>query len=335
MADSGKRLAAGVGLLALFGLGIGLAAAGSPRPAPAPLPVPPPALPPQPAPQPKPAPQPAGSAPPAAPPGPPPPDPRVPPPSPDIDLGAIQRAAEAERAAVDAANERRRQEWRNDPVLKATDTALTVVGSAGGAAGAAVVAFEKMALALTQMPRMQQVYDPIDDIARRLPPGVVDWYFAGALRVPVITPGNEAPASGNRRFWAGRQLYAAAKAAGLPVQGTDAAAAADLKLMIDQAKAAYQGGFDAARFSSQRPEYAGLVPELAAAWDEGWDGQDDRVKLAAALEASQFASDAQRAAVRADWGRGWIPPLAIAQREGQLSKAAGAERASNPFRKKT
>lgn len=259
----------------------------------------------------------------------------MPPVSPDIDLAALQRAAEAERAAIDAANEKRRQAWRDDPAIKAAQAGVAAVAAAGGAAGAAVAAFTQMAFALTQMPKMQQVYDPIDDIAKRLPPGVLDWYYAAGLRVPIVHAGDEAPASTNRRFFAGRGLFAAAKAASLPVSGSDGAAAADLKYMIDTAKLAYAGGFDAAKLVSLRPEYAGLPAELAAAWDEGWDGAADRVALAQAVESSAYTSDAQRNAYIADRGRGWIPPAAIAQREGALSKAAGVSKADNPFKKKT
>ena len=185
------------------------------------------------------------------------------------------------------------------------------------------------------MPKMVQVYDPIDDIAKRLPPGILDWYYAASLRVPIVSAGDEQPAGQNRRFFAGRGLFAAAKAAGLPVTGSDASAASDLKYMIDTAKLAYAGGFDPAKLVSQRPEYAGLPAELAAAWDQGWDGATDRIELAQAVESSKYTSDAQRNAYLADRGRGWIPPTAIAQREGALSKAAGVVRAENPFRKKT
>ena len=243
---------------------------------------------------------------------------------PAVDLDQIAREQERQRQVNRDRGTAAENEWKNKPLgyeaeAKALASSSPLVKQALDAIFAGI-------RAVVTMPHLEQVADPLLDLELALPEATREFMQVAALRVPwPFEPGNAEQQAGRLRF-AGRALFRAAQDGGTVTggEGPDAVAA-DLRAMLTVAQSALTGGFRAPVFTSRNPGAAAVIPQMAAAWESGYDGKQDLV--------DQVDNRGAAITTPAEPGHQLVVQ-AIAQREGFLTAQRGGPR-RNPFQLQT
>ena len=239
---------------------------------------------------------------------------------PAVDLDQIAREQERQRQINRDRGTAAANSWKDKPL--GYEAEAKALASANPLVKQALDAIFAGIRAVVTMPHLQQVADPLLDLELALPEATREFMQLAALRVPwPFEPGNAEQQAGRLRF-AGRALFRAAQDGGTVTggEGPDAVAA-DLRAMLTVAQSALQGGFRAPVFTSRNPGAAAVIPQMASAWESGYDGTQDLV--------DQVDNKGAAITTPAEPGHQLVVQ-AIAQREGFLTAQRGGPR-RNPF----
>ena len=235
------------------------------------------------------------------------------------ELKRLEQAQAAERERNRQRGEQAERAWKDKPL--GYEKAAEALASSYPLVKQALEAIFAGIRAVTTMPHMEQVADPLLDLENQLPTATREYLQMASLRVPYpFDAGDRGATVFSRQEYAGRALFREAESQGLVT--TSQAASDQLLGLLQLAQLVMAKRWSATVFSGHDADKASLQVQLAAAWARGWDGQTDALDLVDRQHGANTEPNP-------DLGRTRLV-LAIAQLEGQRARAA-APREANPF----